>query len=314
MLLATRSSLALQLSVFSCFLFAAAEAKAASQTAPLPAVVAVNREIGLSVTGNFSELTRSIGHNYSERPAGLTPVNFFGYDAFRSDRTHSNGWVPGFRADAQYMFDTSVLKHLYVATSFNLGDGDVYYGSRTRVNIAPVNGTPFTNRGRYDGQENRSTINVTGEIGKGFLLLHDRLLVMPTAQGGYVAGGYESFTSYGKGFVGMALHVDYAITDRLVIRGRGGWAQILDSHGYFTDYNANLRHASRPEWSGDIGLDYRVTQRIHITGGVRYTYFNYGRAKGSVVYTSHPVSEIITGRACSWRNSVQLRLGVAYQL
>lgn len=273
-----------------------------------PAVVAVNREIGLSVTGNFEDLTRNIGHNYNVRPTWFSDDN---YQSQRSDRIHQTGWTPGFRADAQYMFDTSIMKHLYAAATFTLDDGQTEDSRKTYWHVQPASGSAFNDHARYQAGQNRSGINVTGEIGKGFLILNDRLLIMPTIQGGYRAGGANTFTAYGEGYIGLALHIDYAITNRLVIRGRAGWAQFLDTHTYFGSNNP-YAHDSRPEWSGDIALDYRMTDRVHLTGGVRYTYLNYGRARQT---TYNPFwNETDSANGINWRNGVQLRLGVAYQL
>ncbi|MFT8897762.1 MAG: hypothetical protein ABF968_12500 [Acetobacter sp.] len=273
-----------------------------------PAVVAVNREIGLSVTGNFQDVTRNIGRHYNVSPDLFSDDS---YQSQRSDRVHQTGWTPGFRADAQYMFDTSIMKHLYAAATFTLDDGQIELSEKTSWHVQPASGSAFNDHARYQAGQNRSSINVTGEIGKGFLILNDRLLIMPTIQGGYQAGGANTFTAYGRGYVGLALHIDYAITNRLVIRGRAGWAQFLDTHTYFSGNNPYV-HDSRPEWSGDIALDYRMTDRVHLTGGVRYTYQNYGRARKT---SYNPFwNEIISENGINWRNGVQLRLGVAYQL
>ncbi|MCE0744908.1 hypothetical protein LWC05_13570 [Acetobacter sicerae] len=278
-----------------------------------PAVVAVNREIGLSVTGNFQDVIAKGNRQYNSTYQGYHYTDT--YQTNSSYRDHVTGWTPGFRADAQYMFDTSILKHLYVASSFTLDSGNInenyhYLATAIRSGASP---------NRYGGRDNvgfnRSGINVTGEIGKGFLLLNDRLLITPVVQGGYSAGGYDTYTAYGKGYVGLALHVDYAITSRLVIRGRAGWAQYLkvgthyNSNGYYSD------KGSRPEWSGDIALDYRMTDCFHLTGGVRYTYLNYGHANYfNSTSSSYGSAYSYSNDETAWRNGVQLRLGVAYQL
>lgn len=275
--------------------------------AALPAVVAVNREIGLSVTGNFQDVTHKSGQQSAY-------TDSYGDYGRRNDtaRYHATGWTPGFRADAQYMFDTSILKHLYAAASFTLDDGTIEasgkYGSRT----SGSDYAPRHRSGRYNFGANRSNINVTGEIGKGFLLLNDQLLITPTIQGGYRAGAEDSFTAYGKGYVGMALHIDYALTSRLVLRGRAGWAQYLEVHDYY--HNQNFKQGSRSEWSGDIALDYRMTDRLHLTGGLRYTYLNYGRTRLNYDYNIYSFHNSVSNNDLSWRNGVQLRLGVAYQL
>ncbi|WP_086644503.1 hypothetical protein [Acetobacter sp. DsW_063] len=283
-------------------------------------VVAVNREVGLSITGNYDAFARTAGLN--------TGSTFPGYPQYdwserTSARGHATSWRPGFRADAQYMFDIGRIKNLYVAGIFNLGDGTMSqhedyawsnaYGGRRSVETA-----------RIRNSFGHNTINVTGEVGKGFQLAHDRLMLTPVFQGGYTAGGGNSFTTPGLGYVGLALHADYALTNRLVIRGRAGWAEYLDAGSAALVHGSN---GARPEWSGDVALDYRMTQRLHLTGGVRYAYMDYGHthspdiwrtASGANIYTASffggDTTYTSASRAGTRSNTVQLRLGLAYQL
>ncbi|GBR11984.1 hypothetical protein AA21952_3515 [Acetobacter oeni LMG 21952] len=266
-------------------------------------VVAVNREIGLSVTGTYRGTASNSSSYASLRPAGGGETSYY---SDGSGRTRWSGWTPGFQADAQSMFDAFGIRNLYAAASFNLTDGNSDY-RETYAGSSTYGRSIYRER----GSANRSGINVTGELGKGFLLADNRLLITPTVQGGYFAGGVESLTFSGKGYVGLALHVDYAITDRLVIRARGGWAQVLQ---------AEDTGASRPQWRGDIGLDYRLTQHLHLTGGVRYTYMQSTPALARMSQ-ARVVSLAVTGpqifdssyHVRSWDNQVQLHLGMAYQ-
>ncbi|NHN88919.1 hypothetical protein [Acetobacter conturbans] len=279
-----------------------------AKAAPLP-VIAVNREIGLSVTGNFQDLTSNSGHNDSYNYT--TPYWEEHSKSSGSERNHVSGWTPGFRVDGQYMFETAVIKHVYAAASFSLDDGEVDDNYSTHWHDS---GAVYNDQERGKTGVNRSNINVRGEFGKGFLLLDDHLLITPTIQGGFTAGGSNTFTAFGKGYVGLALHADYAITERLVIRGRVGWAQFLDTHSYFYNNPRRYAGASRPQWSGDIGLDYRMTDRIHLTRGVSYTYLNDGRAKETQSDRNLYFNNSQSSRGISWSNGVQLRLGASYQL
>lgn len=279
-----------------------ADGPAAADSLP---VIAVNREVGLSVTGSYRGQASNSDSRFSYGYAGRSPS----YTSDDYGRTRWSGWMPGFQADAQSMFDAGSIKHLYTAASFDLSDGDSGY----HYSSTPSN-EPYVLRDRRT--LNRSGINVTGELGKGFLLAQDRFLITPVIQGGYFAGGVSSLTASGKGYVGLALHLDYAITDRLVIRGRAGWAQVLQATG---------ADSSRPQWRGDVGLDYRLTRSLHLTGGVRYTYMKTMPVHGSPLYY-YTVYRAGSGvgldtdsqfhssyRVRSWENDVQLRLGLAYQ-
>ncbi|GEN58849.1 hypothetical protein [Acetobacter nitrogenifigens] len=288
-----------------------------AETSP---VVAVNREVGLSITGNYDALAGTAGLN-----TAITSPYYPQYDWSdrTSSRAHLTSWRPGFRADAQYMFDIGRVRNLYAAGIFNLGSGDMS-AQQDYVWTNVDGGRRSASGARYRDNFTHNTINVTGEIGKGFQLAHNRLMLTPVFQGGYTAGGGNSFTSLGLGYVGLALHADYALTKRLVIRGRAGWAEYLDAGSADLVYGSN---GARPEWSGDVALDYRMTRRLHLTGGVRYAYMDYGHTHSSDIWRKASGPEIFTAnfygedakftsasRAGTRSNAVQLRLGLAYQL
>lgn len=94
-----------------------------------------------------------------------------------------------------------------------------------------------------------------------------------------------------------------------------GEAACVSVHGANRLGTNSLLDRSRPEWSGDIALDYRMTDCFHLTGGVRYTYLNYGHANYfNSTSSSYGSAYSYSNDETAWRNGVQLRLGVAYQL
>jgi hypothetical protein len=312
----------------------------AASADPLP-VIAVNREIGLSALGTFTDIEHRYSDRYTFRESyplfsGGQAVSSYTNNTYQ--RARGNSWTPGFEANAQVMFDIGRIKHFYASGNFDLGDGNEHdQSAETSVSSYGAYG------GRSQGNRNRSYTNSWGEIGKGFLLNGGRLLITPVIQGGYYSYGprysvsypasfpvfttplpsgtpqyiaHDRFSVFGNGYVGLAVHADYALTNALVLRGRAGWARMLDTHAFIDDRPNAYHTATRPLWQGDIGLDYRITRHFHLTGGVHYTYLDFGRARelsqtnDNLPYFSFASSE--TQRSTSWINGVNLRMGVAY--
>lgn len=226
----------------------------AASADPLP-VIAVNREIGLSALGTFTDIEHRYSDRYTFRESyplfsGGQAVSSYTNNTYQ--RARGNSWTPGFEANAQVMFDIGRIKHLYASGNFDLGDGNEHdQSAETSVSSYGTYG------GRSQGNRNRSYTNSWGEIGKGFLLNGGRLLITPVIQGGYYSYGprysvsypasfpvfttplpsgtpqyiaHDRFSVFGNGYVGLAVHADYALTNALVLRGRAGWAQMLDTH------------------------------------------------------------------------------------
>jgi len=275
---------------------------------PLP-VVAVNREIGLSVTGNFYSWLRGGHSQYNSSYGGGSflgglPTSYSGTESYRNRMA---SWRPGFQADAAVMFDAFGIRNLYASAQFNLAGGNAHY--RDRWSGMDSYYGPYRNT--YSSNRNYSSTYTRGEIGKGFLFLSNNLLITPTAVGGYQSTGTSSFGSYGGyWFVGAALRADYALTNRLVLRGRAGWAELLDS-GLIPASAPKQR--ARPVWQGSLGADYRLTHHIHITGGVEYAYVDRGHATDHYSYSEPYYSTASSNTTSLYDNGVTLRLGAAYQ-
>jgi len=265
---------------------------------PIP-VVAVNREIGLSMAGIFDNLVGGYGSR-SQSTGG----QWYGpYSYTSQSRSRRIGWVPGFQVDASSMIDLGRVHNVYASALFRLGSGtrnDKYassYRSSYGQDTWQTNG----------GADARSTYT-RGEIGKGFLLLNDKALVTPFVQGGYDSYGSYSFGGQNAFFVGLGLNADYALTDRLVLRGRFGWAEILDT----TTYRVS-RSATRPRWEGSLGADYRMTRHWHLTAGGDYAYTSYGHDSYLDRYQNAIEGQISnSGTSSGIQNGLTLRAGLAY--
>ncbi|MBV1835718.1 hypothetical protein [Acetobacter estunensis] len=131
-------------------------------------------------------------------------------------------------------------------------------------------------------------------------------MVTPAIQGGYHTWTREKFEAYHQFMVGVKLHLDYAVTDDLVLRGRLGWAELLGSE--MQAPYATFHQADRPLWEGGLDLDYRLTRQIHLIGGALYTHSSLGRSRFSPRDGGRNSMYI----ASSWTNGLTLHLGAVY--
>ncbi|WP_051537256.1 hypothetical protein [Asaia prunellae] len=142
---------------------------------PLP-VVAVNREIGLSMAGLFDNRVSGGTYSYNTSSSAYYPA----YSSTSHSRYRRIGWVPGFQVDASSMFTVGSVENVYVAAQFVLGSGSRNY-KRSYSSSTSLYGASTSQYGEGSGSHSTYT---RGEIGKGFLLLHNNLLLTPFAQGG----------------------------------------------------------------------------------------------------------------------------------
>ena len=278
---------------------------------PVP-VIAVNREIGLSMTGTFRNSTSSL--SLSQAETGSYSQHTYTEKFASSGRYRTIGWTPGFQADASVMFNAFGIDNLYGALHFSLEDGQRNYKSPALVSsiaaipfpIVPVSSPAIHTPSRYSpsGNDSSSGTDNRGEIGKGFLLLSNSFLLTPFIQGGYVTNSRDGDLGYGSGryFAGAGLKADYALTSRLVLRGRFGWAEVLSSG-----------LAPRPLWEGGLGVDYRMTRRLHLTAGGNYSYFSYGHDRFSQSGREPGFTYSYSGVSNGLSNEVKLHAGLAWQ-
>ncbi|WP_051537257.1 hypothetical protein [Asaia prunellae] len=104
------------------------------------------------------------------------------------------------------------------------------------------------------------------------------------------------------------MKADYALNSRLVLRGRFGWAAQLERRFM---YHGGVQS----RWEGGLGLDYRMTRHLHLTGGGDYAYTDYGHATSRYSYASSASSYSETGIDSSgaFQNGLVLHAGLAYQ-
>ncbi|NHO54161.1 hypothetical protein GOB87_09370 [Acetobacter estunensis] len=253
------------------------------------AVVQVNREIGLSATGSWT--------NYKEKPLWEGPET--GYD-------RETGWAPGFQFDASTMFDLYEVQHILLAGHVAFSDGNVgYHGSAS-------NGWQTL---PYRNSSNRETIDARIELGKG-LMVTDRFMITPAIMGGYWSWGRNVKGSQGvssssedyAGFVaGIVVHLDYAVTDAFVVRGRLCWDERLGSHMDAAGVKGTFRLRPRPEWIAALDFDYRLSRSLHFISGVQYSYYSFGRSQSVAQHGGYSLYE-----PSSWTNGMTLHAGIAY--
>ncbi|OUI81766.1 hypothetical protein HK22_02625 [Gluconobacter sp. DsW_056] len=285
--------------LLSCLSLCAGLAPLASAFADPAPVIAVNREIGLSMTGTFRNSVSGASSSVTENGGS----GFITQSASAS-RYRTIGWTPGFQADASVMFNAFGIENLYGALHFSLEDGQRNYKSHYRSyssNSAPF-GFSAGGNDSSNGTDNR------GEIGKGFLLLSDTFLLTPFIQGGYVTSGGDGDFGYGSGryFAGAGLKADYALTSRLVLRGRFGWAEVLNS-------GISYNNQPRPLWEGGLGMDYRMTRRLHLTAGGDYSYISYGHDRNVESSTEFGTAYSYSGVSSALSNGLKLHAGLAWQ-
>lgn len=215
---------------------------ARAQSAQDLPVVNVNNEIGLAadmmLQNNFDK----------ELPGNTSPI--------------ASGWLPGLEAKASVMQDVLGISNVYAAVRYTFNDGAASLG-------------PFP---PYGGTVNQISNELNIEVGKGFLLTNDFMLI-PFIQGGYdslqtsenFGGQYTNGTT--NGYIGVGLRADYALTPRLVLTGRLGWAETVDGNISIGPTNVNRSLGDMPAWQAGAGFDYLMTGHWHLYGGVDYTDF-----------------------------------------
>ncbi len=202
-----------------------------------------------------------------------------------------SGWQPGLDAKASVMKDLWGISNVYAALRFAFNNGE------SSISPSPP----------YAGTYNRQTENLDVELGKGFLIT-DRLLLTPFIQGGYTnfqSSDFNATDTTTNGFVGLGLRGDYALTERLVVTGRLGWAETVGGN-LNTPANYNFGYGDGPMWQAGIGLDYLVYSHIHLYGGVDYT--DYTLARGALQSAGFPDSRAPQANF----NDLNFHLGIAW--
>jgi hypothetical protein len=260
-------------------------------------VVAIHNEIGVAAEGqllNYKE-------NFSNVPA--------------HDR--ENGWAPGANLSGQVMFNAYGITHIYAAIDYGIVSGQSTYTGATIDGDYPV---------QYQHHVAMRDLNL--ELGKGFALLDGRLLLTPVLQFGHHAWDRDLSYSetYHNFYVGGAVHVDYALTQRLVLSGRFGVAETfkagmdLSGTSYFANdgtpvplSNASFNLGALPVWQAGVGLDYAITKRCHLFGKLDFQRFGYSMGTATLTgnYNGRSV-RLSTIEPNSWTQTLMPMFGAAY--
>lgn len=239
-------------------------------------VVNVNNEVGVS----FSELIK----NYKE----FIPDNAPAHD-------RENGAVRGFAVSGSIMRNLGQISNVYASVNFRYSKGNIAYNGATLVGNVPL---------MMDSGLVQKSLRF--ELGRGFLVT-PRLLIIPVFQYGYQAWnrdiGYQE--TYTESYMGGAVHVDYALTPRLVGRLRAGIASTVGPHITIVDEDdtSNGSLGIRPVYQLGGGFDYALTQRIHLTADADYSHYSFGRTTDFRDGTFEPSSST---------NDLYVEGGVAY--
>ena len=214
------------------------------------------------------------------------------------------GWLPGIAVSGSLMQN-------WVVDNFYL------FGQFKWVN------SPTTYTGSYIGgtygdlvQRNGATvINADFRIGEGFAV-YDRAMVTPYAGFGYRtwarvingAGGYRE--DYHHGYAGAGILLQYAPVDHLVVGVNGlvggtFAAQMSTSTlpGGAAIATDTFKLGSRAIYMAGANVDYAFSNNVHVSTGVDYVGYDYGRS---------PVNGLGYYEPDSKTHEVTLKVGVGY--
>jgi len=254
------------------------------------AVVNVNNEVGIA----FSELFK----HYKEN---------FGPSSSAYDR--EDGGAPGFAVSGSIMRDIGSVKNLYASLVFRFNSGSIAYTGSLQ------DGSPFN--GTSDLQQKDLRL----ELGKG-VLVTPSLLITPVFQYGYhvwnralpaPSGGTGYSEDYTNSYIGGAVHLDYALTPRLVTRLRAGIATTVNPEIYISDDNITQSLGVRPVYQIGGGVDYALTPRLHLTTNVDFSHYSYGASEAEVTGVTEDGHYTTTHEPDSATNDLYVEFGVAYR-
>lgn len=279
-----------------CTALAVTGAGLAARADTLP-VIAIHREVGLAAEGQFT--------NYKEN---------FSVETAKGLHDRETGGTPGFEFKAEDMLDIGPIRHVYASVVFRYNNGTTRYNGAYQRSHDPLITT--------DGLE---TKDIRAELGKGFLI-GDRLLITPVVQFDYHDWN-RTLSDYSEDYrqlaVGAAVHGDFALTRRLVLSARLGWAETLDPKMTATGQSVTIDRQSymldplhfplgdRPVWQAGSSLDYRMTRHVHLYGGVDFQRFGYAQGKTRATIQGHSGHGTYT-EPDSWTQTIVLTTGLAW--
>ncbi|MEB8474558.1 hypothetical protein [Acidithiobacillus ferriphilus] len=233
--------LALAVLIAACGVAGASDASA-------NAIVNVNNEFGVAVTGTLT--------NYQEH---ITP----------GPSDIESGWQPGVNLKEDMMGHVFGLANVYFGLRYNFSSGGIAYQG------AYQDGTPV------DATDNGTFNRFVLRFGKGFLLT-DRAMITPYIAGGLQLwnrnlrgpGGYTE--NYGAGLAGGGLLFQYAWTHRLVMGLNADGFAVMDGYMNANSVGAGTANfGNSAEEKLSLTADYRFAGPWHWYIGTSFTHFNY---------------------------------------
>ncbi len=222
------------------------------------------------------------------------------------------GWVPGFGARASTMFNAFGVENIYASVRYNYNNGNTSYQGRS-VNY------PYASISESSGE----IVNNAGvEIGKGFLLLSGRAMVIPLVQAGYhswdrlIPGGFSPEEVYTYFSAGVGVRGNYALTDRVVLSGKIGWEYMIgaadqtSANPFFSKPANRLTLGARPIYEVSVGADYRLTEHLHTFLQADYSRFGFGQS--APAYYTVGAQQRYEFEPSSETDNLLVQLGVAW--
>ena len=138
--------------------------------------------------------------------------------------------------------------------------------------------------------DNTDILTFSARLGKAFVLT-SRTLLIPYLSYGYrkwdrniastsTVTGYQEIYSYND--LGLGLIANYAVTPKLVLKGRVQYAEMLSNSmvaNLLPDYPAmTFSLGNRPVYTLAVGLDYAVYGPFHLNAGIRYMKTFFGKS------------------------------------
>ena len=139
--------------------------------------------------------------------------------------------------------------------------------------------------------DNTNILTASARLGKAFVLNRQTMLI-PYITYGYrkwdrniastsTVSGYQEIYSYND--LGLGLIADYAVTHKLVLKGRVQYAEMLSNSlvaNNLPGYPAMaFSLGNRPVYTLAVGLDYDIYGPVHLDAGIRYVKTSFGKSE-----------------------------------
>lgn len=240
---------------------AAAGMMLSGMSASADALIDVNREIGLAVSGEY--------------------LNYHEYKATGAEEDGNVGWTPGVSAKAQFLGDEFGAHNLYAGIFYQFNSGDVvqsdpvspanpkgvhYHGGLTMNDIVVETGTSY----EYG---NLSVIPIIEIEYRNWLRTIQLAAIHPQ----------ENYIFFAPG---AGIRADYALAPNLVLRTKFGAEEEFNPRLDGAPNPPNhiptetLWPGSEPVWQIILGTDYRFTDELHFFTEADCSILSFGASAG----------------------------------